>query len=117
MIKVTVFDNIDVMRSVYPSANDSTRIAWAQENENKCGYCVFSADGEILEINDSDNVSELLVRSALNYLDLRNVKRGICRSARLVPFLLALGFSEKDGTAEVFIPDFFKPCCSKNSKK
>ena len=51
------------MRSVYPSANDSTRIAWAQENENKCGYCVFSADGEILEINDSDNVSELLVRA------------------------------------------------------
>lgn len=105
------------MRSVYPSADDSTRIAWAQENEKKCGYCVFSAYGEILEINDYDNVSELLVRSALNYLDLRNVERGICRAQRLVPFLLTLGFSEKDGAAEVSIADFFKPCCSKKSKK
>ena len=97
MIKVTVFDNIDVMRSVYPSADDGTRIAWAQENENKCGYCVFSADGEILEINDSDNVSELLVRSALNYLDLRNVQRGICRVSPAAGTLVSLpafcGFS------------------------
>ena len=92
-----MFDNIDVMRSVYPSADDGTRIAWAQENENKCGYCVFSADGEILEINDSDNVSELLVRSALNYLDLRNVQRGICRVSLAAGILVSLpafcGFS------------------------
>lgn len=112
MIKVTIFDNIEVISSIFSGADENTRVAWAQENEKGCGYCVFNKDGEIIEIVDKENVGELLLRAALNYLDLRDVKTGFCKNSSLKEFLQSLGFKENDGALEVNIRSFFKPCCS-----
>ena len=113
MIKVSVFDNIEVIQSIVNDADESIRIAWAQEDEKSPGYAVFDTSGEILDIIDNGGISELLVRACLNYYDLRNFKTAVCRNENLYPFLKTLGFFENSGALEVDIKDFFKPCCKK----
>ena len=111
MIKVSVFDNYDVIRSIVPDADEFIRIAWAQENMNSAGYCVFKTDGEIISVEDKDNIFELLIRATLNSLDLSGIKTGFTKNTGLFPELIKLGFEEKNGVAEVDIKKFFKPCC------
>ncbi len=113
MIKVSVFDNIEIIQSIKKDADENIRIAWAQENEQSPGYAVFSTSGEILDIIDNGGISELLVRACLNYYDLRSLKIAFCRNKKLYPFLKTLGFSDNNDSVEVDIKDFFKPCCKK----
>ena len=114
MIRVTVVDDIRIIKSVYDIANDSILMAWAQENEKSPGHCIFSKEGEIFSIVDSDDVFELLVRATLNYLDLQGVKKGFCKNETMFDELKRLGFTEKDGICKVDITTFFKPCCNHN---
>lgn len=112
MIKVTIFDNPVVIRSIVPDADDNVKIAWAQEYEKNCGYCVFKTDGELLFTEDKDGCFELLIRSALNSLDLAGVKTGFSANDDMKKELIKLGFQESDGCVQVDIKSFFKPCCS-----
>ncbi len=114
MIRVTVVDDLRIIKSVSDIANDGILMAWAQENEKSPGHCIFSRDGEIFAVVDNDNVFELLLRATLNYLDLNGVKRGYCKNEAMFDGLKRLGFTEKDGVCEVDITTFFKPCCSHN---
>ena len=112
MIRVTVVDDVRIIKSVSDIANDGILMAWAQENEKSPGHSIFSKSGEIFSIVDNDNEFELLVRATLNYLDLNGIKRGYCKNEALFPELKRLGFTEKDRVCEVDITTFFKPCCS-----
>lgn len=114
MIRVTVVDDLRIIKSVSNIANDGILMAWAQENEKSPGHCIFSKDGEIFTIVDRDNVFELLLRATLNYLDLNGVKRGYCKNEAMFDGLKRLGFIEKDDVCEVDITTFFKPCCNHN---
>lgn len=114
MIRVTVVDDMRIIKSVSDVADDGILMAWAQENEKSPGNCIFSKEGEIFTVVDKDDVFELLVRATLNYLDLRGVKKGYCKNEAMFDGLKRLGFTEKDGICEVDITTFFKPCCSHN---
>ena len=111
MIKVNIFDNLTVIRSLVPDADENVRIAWAQEHEKNCGYCVFKTNGELLLTVDKDGCFELLIRAALNSLDLAGVKRAFSSNIEMKNELIKLGFKENNGCAEVDIKAFFKPCC------
>ena len=115
MIRVTIIDDKRIIESVSDAKGDKVLMAWAQENENSPAHSIFTADGEILDVIDKDNIFELLIRATLNFLDLNKIERGYCRKQVLFPELKKLGFTEKDGFCEVDITTFFKPCC--NCKK
>ncbi len=114
MIRVTVVDDLRIIKSVSDIEENGVLMAWAQENEKSPGHCIFSRDGEIFTVVDNDNVFELLIRATLNYLDLNGVKRGCCKNEAIFDGLKRLGFTEKDGVCEVDITTFFKPCCNHN---
>lgn len=115
MIRVNIVTDERVIRSITDISPDGLRLAWAQENEKALGYCAFTAAGEILLVSENTQYFELLIRAALNHLDLNGVKNAVCRDADLNKKLCALGFCEKGEIAEVSIADFFKPCCRKNN--
>lgn len=114
MIRVTVIDDIRIIKSVSDIANDGILMAWAQENEKSPGHSIFSKEGEIFTVEDNDDVFELLIRATLNYLDLNGVKKAYCKKETLFGELKRLGFTDKDGVYEVDITTFFKPCCKHN---
>lgn len=111
MIRVTIIDDARIIKSVSKIEGDNVLMAWAQENEKSPGHCIFSKQGEILDIVDKDNIFELLVRATLNFLDLQKIERGYSRNEALFPELVKLGFEVKDGVCKVDITTFFKPCC------
>ena len=111
MIRVIIIDDKRIVGSVFENPDESIRVAWAQENEKNCGYSIFTENGEILEIIDKEDVSELLVRSTLNHLDLQGVKIGFTKNSLLYECLKKLGFKENGDRYEVNIAQFFKPCC------
>lgn len=111
MIKVTIIDNGQVVRSIMKKECENIRVAWAQEGERSLGYCAFSTDGELLSIRDKDEISELLLRAALNSLDLNGVKTAFCHNPELFPALFALGFRQSGGRLETDIPSFFEKKC------
>ncbi len=111
MIKVVIFDNKRVIESVYPNPGDDVRIAWAQEGPDCKGWCAFTEGGELLLAVDKDDVFELLIRAALNHLDLVGVETGVCKNKAMFPGLYTLGFRDAPGGGlTVNIKEFFKPC-------
>lgn len=111
MIKVVIFDNKQVIASIHPNPDDGVRIAWAQEGPDCKGWCAFRETGELLYVVDRDNVFELLVRAALNHLDLGGVETAFCKNGAMFPGLYLLGFVDaEDGGLTVNIKEFFKPC-------
>lgn len=117
MIKVVIFDNKRVIESIHPQPEEDLRIAWAQEGPDCKGWCAFRETGELLYVVDKDSVFELLVRAALNHLDLGGVERGFCKNEAMFPGLYLLGFKEaEDGVLSVNIKEFFKPCGSCEGK-
>ncbi len=113
MIRVTIVDDQRIIKSVSAKSGENVFMAWAQENEKGLGFCVFSKDGEIIEIEDKDNIFELLIRAALNSLDLKKVKVAYCNHRPYFDELQRLGFKENNDRTEVVISQFFKPCCTK----
>ena len=113
MIRVIIIDDKRIVGSVFENPDESIRIAWAQENEKNCGHCVFTEQGEILEIVDNADISELLVRSTLNHLDLQGIKIGFTKNRSLFDGMKKLGFKENGDRYEVNVAEFFKPCCCK----
>lgn len=110
MIKVVIFDNKQVIGSIHENPTDDIRIAWAQEGPEAKGYAVFSESGELLYVVDRDNIFELLIRAALNHLDLNGVETAFCENKAMFPGLYLLGFKENRDKLEVNIKEFFKPC-------
>ena len=114
MIKVVIFDNKQVISSIHLNPEDDIRVAWAQEGPDCKGWCAFRETGELLYVVDRDDVFELLIRAALNHLDLNGVERGFCTNEVMFPGLYMLGFKDAAGGGlEVDIKEFFKPggCC------
>ena len=87
-------------------------MAWAQENEQNSGYCIFTKSGQIIAVKDNDNTFELLIRATLNYLDLNGIEVGFSQNDELFIGLKKLGFTQKGSCCEVDIKSFFKPCCN-----
>ncbi len=112
MIRVIIVDDDRIIKSVSDNYGEDIFMAWAQENAKSPGFCVFSKSGEILEIKDFENIFELLVRSALNSLDLKGVKKAYCIEKQYFDELKKLGFKENKDRVETVISEFFKPCCS-----
>ena len=112
MIRVNIIKDELIIKSVYDNVNDSILMAWAQENEKSTGYAIFSDIGELIEINDKDNVFELLVRASLNRMDLDGVEKAYSEKTEYFDELKKLGFKENGRRVEVVIKEFFKPCCS-----
>ncbi len=110
MIKVVIIDNKAVIESVYENPSDDARVAWAQEGTESKGYAAFRENGELLFAVDRDNVFELLIRSALNHLDLNGVETAYSVNEAMFPALYLLGFKKNGERLEVNIKDFFKPC-------
>lgn len=110
MIRVTITDNIDIINSVFDNAQDDSRMAIACENEKNTGYFLFYKDGELKEFIDNDNIFELLVRAALNHLDLKGVEKAYSLNGEMQKKLLLLGFKKEEEKATVNIKEFFKPC-------
>ena len=113
MIRVNIIKDELIIKSVYKNYQSGIMMAWAQENEKNPGYCIFSDNGEIIEINDKDNVFELLVRATLNKLDLDGVEVAYSYKEEYFAELKKLGFKENGRRMEVVIKEFFKPCCHK----
>lgn len=111
MIRVTITDSKDIISSVFDNAKDGSRMAIACENEKNTGYFLFHKDGELNDYIDNDNIFELLVRSALNHLDLNGVEEAYSESLKMEKQLLILGFKKDGERATVNIKEFFKPCC------
>jgi len=111
MIRVIIIEDKRIVSSVFPNPDESTRVAWAQENEKNCGYCVFNEEGEIIELVDREDSFELLIRSTLNHLDLQGKKYGFTKNKELFDGVKKLGFTENGDKYEVDISEFFKPCC------
>ena len=112
MIRVNIIKDELIIKSVYDKVNDGILMAWAQENEKSPGYAIFSNIGELVEINDKDNVFELLVRASLNRMDLDGVEKAYSEKTEYFDELKKLGFKENGRRMEVVIKEFFKPCCS-----
>ncbi|MBR1970826.1 MAG: hypothetical protein IKA17_10790 [Clostridia bacterium] len=110
MIRVTITDNMDIIKSVFSEAEENSRMAIACENEKNTGYFLFYKDGELKSYIDNDNIFELLVRSALNHLDLNGVKEGYSENSEMEGKLLLLGFKKDGEKVKVDIGEFFKPC-------
>ncbi len=115
MIKVVIADNRAVIESVYESARESTRLAWAQEGLESRGYAVFDESGELRLVNDKDGIFELLIRAVLNHLDLKGVETAYTYNEAMFPPLYLLGFKKKGERLEINIKEFFsvKPCGGK----
>ena len=111
MIRVTIIEDERIIKSVSSIEGNDILMAWAQENEKSPGHCIFSKEGELLDIVDNDNVFELLIRAALNYLDINGIKTGYCKNEAMFDELVKLGFSRKGEECQVDITTFFKPCC------
>ena len=110
MIRVTITDNIDIIKSVFDNARDNSRMAIACENEKNTGYFLFYKDGELKEFIDNDNIFELLVRAALNHLDLNGIEKAYSLNKEMQEKLLLLGFKKVEEKVAVNIGEFFKPC-------
>ena len=110
MIRVTITDNKDIIGSIFKNVNEGSRMAIACENEKNTGYFLFHKDGELNEYIDNDNIFELLVRSALNHLDLNGVPVAYSKNAQMENKLLILGFTKEQEKVTVNIKEFFKPC-------
>ena len=110
MIRVTITDSIDIINSVFENATVGSRMAIACENEKNTGYFLFHKDGELVDYIDNDNIFELLVRSALNHLDLNGVSEAYSESLKMEKQLLLLGFKKDGEKVAVIIKEFFKPC-------
>ena len=110
MIKVVIFDNKQVIASIHPDPDEDMRVAWAQEGPDCKGWCVFKETGELLYVVDKDDVFELLIRSALNHLDINGVGRSFCKNEAMYPGLYLLGFKDANDGLEADIKEFFKPC-------
>lgn len=110
MIRVNIIDDRRIVESVVENPGDNIKIAWAQEGAESPGYCVFTSEGEILAVIDRDNVSELLIRAALNHLDLNGVETGFSKNEVLFPLLKSLGFKQSENECSVILKEFFKPC-------
>ncbi len=113
MIRVNIIKDELIIKSVYKDVKDGILMAWAQENAVNPGYAIFSDAGELIEINDKDNVFELLVRASLNRMDLDGVAVAFCYEEEYFDELKKLGFKENGRRVEVVIKEFFKPCCNK----
>ena len=110
MIKVVIFDNKQVIASIHPDPDEDMRVAWAQEGPDCKGWCAFKETGELLYVVDRDDVFELLIRAALNHLDLNGVETGFCKNETMFPALYLLGFKDGENGLAVNIKEFFKPC-------
>ncbi|MGN1098255.1 MAG: hypothetical protein ACI4SS_05100 [Clostridia bacterium] len=110
MIKVVIIDDKRIIESIYENPDDDIRVAWAQEGPESRGYAVFRSCGELLYIVDKDNIFELLVRSALNHLDLTGVETAYTSNEAMFAGLYLLGFKKNGERLEVNIKEFFKPC-------
>ncbi|MEE0867446.1 MAG: hypothetical protein UIL37_03975 [Clostridia bacterium] len=110
MIRVNIIDDRRIIESVVESPAENVKIAWAQEGAVSPGYCVFTSEGEILTVADKDNVAELLVRAALNHLDLNGIETGFSKNEELFPFLKSIGFNQVGNKCSVNLKTFFKPC-------
>ena len=113
MIRVTIINDERIIKSVSEVSGNGILMAWAQENEKSPGFCIFSENGELVKIEDKDNVFELLVRASLNRMDLDGVAVAYCYAEEHFDELKKLGFKENDRRVEVVIKEFFKPCCHK----
>ncbi len=115
MIKVTVIDDKRIIESVCDAPTGDTRLAWAQEGLNNLGYMIFTAGGELMYAVDKDNIFELLVRAALNHLDLKGVENAYSKNSAMFPGLYLLGFKKNEDRLQINIKEFFsvKPCCGK----
>ena len=111
MIRVSIVEDERVLKSIIENPKESTLVAWAQAGVKPLGYCVFDISGEIESISQKEDVFELLIRCALNCLDLRGVEIGFSRNQELFDDLLMLGFKKNDDVCSVDIKEFFKPCC------
>lgn len=111
MIRVSIIEDERVLKSILKDVKETTLVAWAQHHEKALGYCVFDISGEIISISQKEDVFELLIRCALNCLDLRGVGTGFSHNKELFDELLMLGFKKTDDVCSVDIKEFFKPCC------
>lgn len=110
MIKVVIIDNKTVIESIHENPTDDLRIAWAQEDADSVGYAAFREDGELLYVVDKGDIFELLVRSALNHLDLNGVETAYTVNEAMFSGLYLLGFRDNGRRLEINIKEFFKPC-------
>ncbi len=110
MIRVNIIKDELIIKSVYEKYQDGIMMAWAQENEKSPGFCIFSENGEIVNVTDRDNVFELLIRASLNKLDLDGVEVAYCYKEEYFGELKKLGFKENGRRVEVVNKEFFKPC-------
>ena len=111
MIKVNIIEDERVLKSIVKDVKETTLVAWAQAGAQSLGYCVFDISGEIISIEQKEDVFELLIRCALNCLDLRGVSTGFSYNKELFDGLLMLGFKKNEDVCSVDIKEFFKPCC------
>lgn len=111
MIKVVIISEKAVIESIHENPEPSLRIAWAQEGPESRGYAAFKEDGELLYAVDKDNIFELLVRAALNHLDLGGVETAFCRNKAMFPGLYMLGFRDNGDRVETNIGEFFACGC------
>ena len=111
MIKVVIFSEKVVIESIHPNPEPDLRIAWAQEGPESRGYAAFKEDGELLYAVDKDNIFELLVRAALNHLDLGGVETAFCKNPAMFPGLYLLGFKDNGDRVETNIREFFSRGC------
>ncbi len=111
MIKVMIISDKRVIESVCENPSDSLRLAWAQEGPQSRGYAAFTEEGELLYAVDKDNIFELLVRAALNHLDLGGVEKAFCKNEAMFPGLYLLGFKPGENGLEINIKDFFATGC------
>ena len=85
-------------------------------DDTEAGYVLYRVERDRLEIlclraPDAD-LSEWLVRAALNAGVNRLAITATCSDPVLFPLLSGLGFRAEGSRYEVFIPDFFnRPCC------
>lgn len=110
MIKVIIISEKLIIESVHENPDDDLRLAWAQEGPESRGYAAFKETGELLYAVDKDNVFELLVRAALNHLDLGGVETAFCKNEAMFPALYLLGFKKNDDRLEINIREFLRPC-------
>ncbi len=115
MIKVTIIKDRRVIESIYENPGEDIRTAWAQEGPVSPGYAIFKTDGELLYAVDRDNIFELLVRAALNNLDINGVETAYTENEAMFPGLYLLGFKKNGSRLEINIKEFFsvKPCGGK----
>ncbi len=116
MIRVNIVDDERIISSLMEIKNENTCLAWAQEGAQPRGWCAFTAGGELICADARDEYFELVIRAALNKLDLSGVKYAVCKNKTLADRLIPFGFQKCTGGVKIDIPAFFKPCggCTKN---